>query len=252
MLYKYRIKYFNSTNVELIFFYECRITIVQLYFNIFELTKIRPYFMKRILFLLTFVLLVSCSKKVFKEKWVKEEAPAYFKARFETTQGNFDIEAKREWSPQGVDRLYQLIKNEFYTDIAIFRVVPGFVAQFGIHNDSLVNASWKKFKIDDEEVKESNDVMTISFARGGVKTRTTQIFINLKDNKRLDALDYSGVKGFPVIAKVIAGKENIKKFYGKYGDRLGMRQDSINLYGNKFIKKNYPEIDFIKKAYILK
>jgi len=194
----------------------------------------------------------SCSSKLFKEKWTKEEAPSYFKARFETTQGNFDIEAKRVWSPEGVDRLYQLIKNEFYTDIAIFRVVPGFVAQFGIHNDSLVNSSWRRFKIADEEVVESNDFMTISFARGGVKTRTTQIFINLKKNKRLDALAYSGVKGFPVIAKVIAGKDNILKFYDGYGDRLGMRQDSLNRYGNTFIRTNYPEIDFIKKAYILK
>ena len=208
--------------------------------------------MKKILGLIVLISFFSCSSKLFKEKWTKEEAPSYFKARFETTQGNFDIEAKRVWSPEGVDRLYQLIKNEFYTDIAIFRVVPGFVAQFGIHNDSLINASWRKFKIDDEEVVQSNDFMTISFARGGVKTRTTQIFINLKKNKRLDALAYSGVKGFPVIAKVIAGKDNILKFYDGYGDRLGMRQDSLNRYGNTFIRTNYPEIDFIKKAYILK
>ena len=207
--------------------------------------------MKKILGLIVLISFFSCSSKLFKEKWTKEEAPSYFKARFETTQGNFDIEAKRVWSPEGVDRLYQLIKNEFYTDIAIFRVVPGFVAQFGIHNDSLVNSSWRRFKIADEEVVESNDFMTISFARGGVKTRTTQIFINLKNNKRLDALAYSGVKGFPVIAKVIAGKDNILKFYDGYGDRLGMRQDSLNKSGNTFIRTNYPEIDFIKKAYIL-
>ena len=172
--------------------------------------------MKKILGLIVLISFFSCSSKLFKEKWTKEEAPSYFKARFETTQGNFDIEAKRVWSPEGVDRLYQLIKNEFYTDIAIFRVVPGFVSQFGIHNDSLVNSSWRRFKIADEEVVESNDFMTISFARGGVKTRTTQIFINLKKNKRLDALAYSGVKGFPVIAKVIAGKDNILKFYDGY------------------------------------
>ena len=208
--------------------------------------------MKKIIALVILISFLSCSPKLFKEKWTKEEAPAYFKARFETTQGNFDIEAKRQWSPKGIDRLYQLIKNEFYTDIAVFRVVPGFVAQFGIHNDSLINASWRKFNIDDEKVIESNNLMTISFARGGVKTRTTQIFINLKNNKRLDALSYSGVKGFPVIAKVIAGKDNILKFYDGYGDKLGMRQDSLNRYGNKFIRTNYPEIDFIKKAYILK
>ncbi|MFY0630625.1 MAG: peptidylprolyl isomerase [Flavobacteriaceae bacterium] len=208
--------------------------------------------MKKIVLLLMIVVISSCSKKVFKEKWTKELAPETFTARFETTQGNFDIIAKREWSPAGVDRLYQLIKHEFYNDVPIFRVVPGFVAQFGITNDSIVNKAWKDVGVDDEPVLQSNDYMTISFARGGVRSRTTQIFINLKDNKRLDELDYSGVKGFPVIAKVTSGKENIEKFYGKYGDKLGYKQDSINKYGNKFIRTKYPEIDFVKKAYILK
>lgn len=208
--------------------------------------------MKKVFLVLVVVLFAACSQKVFKEKWTEQKAPEYFKARFETTQGNFDIEAKREWSPQGVDRLYQLIKNGFYTDISIFRVVPNFVAQFGIHNDSVVNKSWRNFPIDDEPVLQKNDSMTISFARAGKKTRTTQIFINLKNNNRLDKLDYGGVKGFPVIAKVTSGADNILKFYDKYGDKLGRRQDSIQLYGNKFIRKNYPEIDFIKKAYIIK
>ncbi len=209
--------------------------------------------MKRILlFLLSIVILSACSPKLFKEKWTAEKAPAYFKARFETTQGNFDIEAKREWSPLGVDRLYQLIKRGYYTDMSVFRVVPNFVAQFGIHNDSILNKSWNNIKVDDEPVIESNKKGAISFARSGVKTRTTQIFINLKDNLRLDTLDYGGVKGFPVIAKVTSGIENVEKFHGGYGDKLGMRQDSIQKYGNKFIRKNYPEIDFIIKAYILK
>lgn len=208
--------------------------------------------MKKIVFLFVIVLIGACSKKVFKEKWTQKAAPAYFKARFETTQGNFDIEAKREWSPQGVDRLYQLIKNGFYEDIAIFRVVPNFVAQFGIHNDSLANKGWNSIKIDDEPVLQKNDKMTIAFARGGVKTRGTQIFINLKDNHRLDTLAYAGVTGFPVIAKITSGAENVLKFYDKHGDKLGRRQDSISTYGNKFLRKNYPEIDYIKKAYIIK
>lgn len=208
--------------------------------------------MKKFLLLAVLISVFSCSDKVFKEKWTQEKAPEYFKARFETSQGNFDIEAKREWSPEGVDRLYQLIKSEFYTDIAVFRVVPNFVAQFGIHNDSILNDSWDKYKVNDEPVVESNNKGAISFARSGVKTRTSQIFINLKDNNRLDEVDYSGVKGFPVIAKVIAGMDNVAKFYGGYGDKLGMRQDSIQKYGNKFIRKNYPKVDFIYKAYILK
>jgi len=197
-------------------------------------------------------MLFSCSKKLFNEKWTKEKAPIDFRAKFETTKGDFEIYAKREWSPQGVDRLYSLIKNGFYTDIAIFRVVPNFVAQFGIHNDSIINSKWDKYGVDDEPVLVKNDSMTVSFARGGVKTRTTQIFINLKNNNRLDELDYDSVKGFPVIAKVTKGAENVLNFYDKYGDKLGYQQDSIQKYGNKFIKKNYPKIDFIIKATLLK
>lgn len=208
--------------------------------------------MRKIIFLFIIVLVSACSKKVFQEKWTQKEAPESFKARFETTQGNFDIMAKRSWSPQAVDRLYQLIKYGYYTDMAIFRVVPNFVAQFGIHKDSLANKGWNSMKIDDEPVVQGNDAMTIAFARGGVKTRTTQIFINLKDNHRLDTLEYGGVKGFPVIAKVISGSENVLKFYNKHGDKLGRRQDSIHKYGYDFLKRKYPEIDYIKKAYIIK
>ena len=208
--------------------------------------------MKKFFITVLAITISACSTKLFNENWTKEQAPEYFKARFETTQGNFDIEAKREWSPQAVDRLYQLIKSEFYTDMAIFRVVPNFVAQFGINNDSILNSSWANYKISDEPVIKKNIKGSISFARGGVESRTTQIFINLKDNNRLDDLMYSGVKGFPVVAKVISGMENVMKFYGDYGDELGFRQDSIQQYGNDFIRRKYPKTDFIYKAYILK
>ncbi|AOW17359.1 peptidylprolyl isomerase [Polaribacter vadi] len=208
--------------------------------------------MKRILVLASIILMTSCATKKFKEKWLKKEAPATFKARFETTQGNFDIEAVREWSPNGVDRLYQLIKNDYYIDVAIFRVVPNFVAQFGIHNDSLINNAWQKRGIEDEPVIKKNDSMTISFARGGVSTRSNQIFINLKENYRLDELAYSGVTGFPVVAKVIAGQDNVLKFYDGYGDNLGRKQGEIAKLGNEFLRKEYPKVDYILKAYILK
>ncbi|QTE22065.1 peptidylprolyl isomerase [Polaribacter cellanae] len=208
--------------------------------------------MKNKLILLVGILLfASCATKKFKEKWMQKEAPATFKARFETTQGNFDIEATREWSPKGVDRLYQLIKYGYYNDVAIYRVVPNFVAQFGIHNDSLINKSWQK-GVEDEPVIRKNDSMTISFARGGVNTRSNQIFINLKENHRLDKLAYSGVTGFPVVAKVIAGQENVLKFYDGYGDKLGRQQGKINKLGNAFLREKYPKVDYILKAYILK
>lgn len=198
------------------------------------------------------VLISSCSPKLFKEKWTKEKAPSSFKARFETTQGNFDIVAQRSLSPKAVDRLYQLIKNDFYTDIALFRVIPNFVVQFGIHNDPTVNSEWKKYKIPDEPVVQSNDSMTISFARGGVETRTTQIFINLKDNHRLDETAYNGVKGFPVVAKVTNGAETIHKFYAGYGPEPAKKQGVISKEGNAYLRKEFPKLDYIIKAYILK
>jgi peptidyl-prolyl cis-trans isomerase A (cyclophilin A) len=160
--------------------------------------------------------------------------------------------AKREWSPNAVDRLYQLLKHDYYNDVAIYRVVPKFVAQFGIHNDTLINNAWGKRGVDDEPVIKKNDKMTIAFARGGKKSRSNQIFINLKDNPRLDKLDYGGVKGFPVVAEVISGKENVLKFYNGYGDKLGYKQDSISKFGNKFLREKYPKVDYIIKGYLLK
>ena len=194
----------------------------------------------------------SCSPKLINEKWLAEKSPEYFTARFETTQGDFEIEAKREWSPLGVDRLYQLIKNGFYTDISVYRVVPNFVAQFGIHNNKEVNQFWGRHKLDDEPVIEKNKAMTISYARAGRKSRGTNLFINLKNNNNLDKVNFGGVKGFPVVAKVISGKEVVKKLYDGYGDKLGMQQDSINQYGNDFIKRKFPNTDFILNAYVLK
>lgn len=207
--------------------------------------------MRKIILLLSIVLLSSCASVKFKERWLKEEAPNTFKARFETTKGNFDIVARRLWSPKGVDRLYQMIKHDYYTDVAIFRVVPKFVAQFGIHNDSIIHKSWRK-GIDDEPALAKNDSMAISFARGGKRSRSNQIFINLKDNNRLDTLEYSGVKGFPVVAKVIEGQENVLKFYSGYGDKLGYKQDSITKFGNQFLREKFPKVDYIIKAYIIK
>jgi len=205
-----------------------------------------------LLILLIGVLFGACSKTVFKEKWTTQHAPVEFKAKFETSDGNFEIVSKRVWSPEGVDRLYQLIKSGFYTDIAVFRVVPNFVAQFGIHQDSILNSNWDKFKVIDEPVKVSNEKGAISFARAGKETRTTQIFINLKDNNRLDSIEYDGVKGFPVVAKITSGMENVLKFYDGYGDELGMKQDSIQKFGNEFIRSKYPKVAFIKKAYLIK
>lgn len=116
----------------------------------------------------------------------------------------------------------------------------------------IINKAWQQRGIEDEPVLRKNDSMTIAFARGGVQTRSNQLFINLKENYRLDKLTYSGVEGFPVIAKVIDGQENILKFYDGYGESLGRKQDSIAKFGNAFLREKYPKVDYIKKANILK
>ena len=198
------------------------------------------------------LLLSSCSKKLIDQKWLSEKAPEYFTAKFETTQGDFEIEAKRSWSPEAVDRLYQLLKNGFYQDIAIYRVVPNFVAQFGIHNDKTVNDFWNKHPLNDEPVIEHNNAMTISFARAGKKSRGTQLFINLRNNNNLNKLVVGGVKGYPVVAKITSGENTVKKFYNGYANKPSQRQDSINTYGNVFLKRNFPKIDYILKAYLTK
>lgn len=205
-------------------------------------------------FLLFIIFLNSCnSNKVFKEKWTKKEAPEIFKARFETTKGNFEIEAYRDWSPKAVDRLYQLIISDFYSDVALFRVVPDFVVQFGIHNDSVLNNSWRNYKVVDEPAIKPNEEGAISFARGGIESRTTQIFINLKSNSpRLDTIFYSGVKGFPVVAKVTNGMDIVNSFYNGYAEQPSSKQDSIQLKGNSYLKSNFPKLDYIKKAYVIK
>ncbi|MFT0715577.1 peptidylprolyl isomerase [Flagellimonas lutimaris] len=198
------------------------------------------------------VAILSC-KSNFKLKWTNEKAPEYFTAKFETTKGDFEIESRREWSPVAVDRLYQLIEHGFYTDIAIFRVLPNYVAQFGIHNDSTIASSWNRVKIKDEPVLKPNTQGSVSFARGGPETKGTQLFINLKDNSpRLDTISFMDVKGFPVAAQVISGFDVVESFYDGYEAELDNKQDTIFAQGNTYLKKNYPKLDYIHKAYITK
>lgn len=200
--------------------------------------------------LLIIAVFTGCQKATFSNKWTGKQAPEEFKARFETTKGTFDIVARREWSPQGVDRLYQLIKYEHFNDMPFYRVIDGFVAQFG-HLDTLNTYQWDQFKLADEPVVEKNLEATIAFARAGKETRGTQLFINLESNSpRLDEIDSNGVIGFPVIAKVTAGMDNIKQFKS-YDDKprrmLGSKPNA-----NAFLRENFPEMDFIVKAYLLK
>jgi peptidyl-prolyl cis-trans isomerase A (cyclophilin A) len=206
--------------------------------------------MRTSFFICTVLLLSSCSKPFFSGKWTKETAPETFLARFETTKGNFDLEIKRELSPAGADRLYQLVKHGFFDSVVFYRVVPKFVAQFGT-SDTTREKAWSKYKLPDEEVKTSNARGTISYARGGKETRGTVLFINLVDNPRLDTINYNGVKGFPVLGKVVEGMNTVDSLYNGYGGTTMNQLDTMYRNKEAFFKK-FPKLDMVKKAYLVR
>lgn len=178
-------------------------------------------------------------------------APDTFQAFIVTTKGDITIEAYRNWSPQGVDRLYQLITSGFYTDNCIFRVQPEYVVQFGISDNPDANKFWDKHPIADEPVIGHNLKGVISYARDGANTRTAQLFINTKDNFKLDTVDYNGLRGFPPIAKIISGFEVVEAFNSKYGFEPANDQDSVMMQGNAYWEKKFPGMDYIREVRIL-
>lgn len=182
---------------------------------------------------------------------VTAQAPDSFTVDFETSRGNFTVMARRAWSPHGVDRLYYLVKNGFYDDTRFFRVIPRFVAQFGIPADPAVAAVWKDRTIPDDPVRASNVRGAVTFARGGPATRTTQLFVNLRDNVRLDTL---GGFGFPPIGEVTNGMGVVDSLHSGYGESMprgrGPMQDSISLQGNAWLDRNFPALDRVRRATI--
>lgn len=177
------------------------------------------------------------------------KAPDTFKAEFDTTKGKFVVEVTRSLAPNGADRFYNLVRSGYFTDIAFFRVVPGFMCQFGISGDPKVAAKWREATIPDDPVKGSNTRGTITFATAGPNTRTTQLFINYGNNTSLDS------QGFAPFGKVIEGMDVVDKIYDKYGDGPpfghGPSQGIIQTEGNAYLKKDFPEMDYIKSAKIL-
>ena len=175
---------------------------------------------------------------------LKEKAPEKYKAQFETTKGTFVVEVTRAWSPNGADRFYNLVKNGYYDGNKFFRVVPGFVVQWGIHGDPKISAAWRDAKFPDDAVKSSNKRGTITFATAGPNTRTTQLFINFADNSRLDAM------GFSPFGQVTKGMEVVDKINAEYGQSAD--QGEIQMQGNAYLEKQFPKMDGIKKATIVK
>jgi peptidyl-prolyl cis-trans isomerase A (cyclophilin A) len=204
--------------------------------------------MKKVIVILCSIIMSSCSDSPkFNPEWTYEQSPETFTATFETTKGNFDIEVNRKLSPRAADRLYQLVKHGYYDNAVFYRLVPGFVAQFG-NSDTLAMNQWRKTKIPDEPVIEGNKKGTVSFARSGKETRDLELFINLNDNPVLDTLNYEGVKGFPALGRVSKGMPTVEKLYSGYGESTMANE---NLYLNpKGFMQTYPKLDKIKKAYL--
>ncbi len=175
---------------------------------------------------------------------MKDKAPAKFKAQFETTKGIFVVDVTRAWSPNGADRFYNLVKYGFFDGTKFFRVLPGFMAQFGIHGDPAIAAKWQRANIIDDKVVESNRRGFVTFATAGPNTRTTQLFINFGENSRLDA------SGFSPFGKVSKGMEVVDKIFSGYGEQPD--QGAINAEGNKYLEANWPKLDAIKKATLVK
>lgn len=176
------------------------------------------------------------------------QAPATFNVKFNTTQGDFVIQVNRDWSPNGADRFYNLVKIGYFKDIVFFRGIEGFMIQFGIHGDPAVSAKWSESNIKDDPAKTgvSNDVGYLTFAKTGrPNSRSTQFFINLGNNRRLDSM------GFTPIGKVVSGMENFKKLNTEYGENKPQDQGSFQSKGNPYILGKYPKLDMIKSAEIV-
>ncbi len=182
---------------------------------------------------------------------LNEKAPDAFKVKVTTTKGDFTIECTRAWAPNGVDRFYNLVKAGYFTDIAMFRAIAGFMVQFGIHGNPDISAAWRDAKIqDDKSGVQSNTAGMVTFAMGGPNTRTTQMFINFGNNARLDS------SGFPPVGKVTEGMDVVNKINTEYGEGApsgrGPGQGKVQSEGNAYLKKNFPNLDYIKSATLVK
>ena len=174
---------------------------------------------------------------------MRKEAPAEYTIRFETSRGAFVVRVERAWAPKGADRLYNLVRTGYFEGARFFRVVPGFVVQWGLHRDPEVNTAWRNAVIpDDPAGKHTNARGTITFATAGPNSRTTQLFINFSDNARLDRM------GFAPLGKVVGGMEVVDALNAEYREQPN--QGRIMAEGNAYLQREFPRLDFIQKATI--
>jgi len=178
----------------------------------------------------------------------EERVPDVFQAILDTSKGPVTVEVRREWAPRGADHFYSLVKTGFYDGNRFFRVVRNFVVQFGISGDPQLNRLWANANLPDDPVKHSNVKGTLTYAQLGPNTRTTQLFINLKDNKALDK------QGFAPIGKVISGMDTVERFYSSYGEMAprgqGPDPSQIEVQGNSYLADHFARLDYINRATI--
>lgn len=174
---------------------------------------------------------------------------AIYQVLLTTTKGPVKLDVHPEWSPLGAARFGELVESGFYADIAFFRVLDGFVAQFGISGDPAVSKEWRSRTIKDDPVNASNKRGTLSFAMAGPNTRTTQLFINYGDNAQLDGM------GFSPFAQVVDGMEVVDALYSEYGEGAprgrGPDQGRVQKEGNDYLKKEFPDLDYVLSAEVL-
>lgn len=195
-------------------------------------------------FILT-LLLTACQKK----PEPKVVVPDVFRAKFQTSQGDFVVEARRAWAPHGVDRFHELLRMRYFDQGRFFRVVPGFIAQFGVHRDFSVHGKWREYFIADDPAVQKNLRGTLAYAMSGTTTRATEIFINLADNAALDQ------QGFAPFAQVVQGMEVVDRFYAGYGEMRpeGKYIDPNRVEGeaNEYLVQRFPNLDYILRTEIL-
>jgi peptidyl-prolyl cis-trans isomerase A (cyclophilin A) len=179
---------------------------------------------------------------------LKEQAPALYRVDFDTSKGPFVVEVHRDWAPIGADRFYNLVRNGFYDDARFFRVIEGFMVQFGVNGDPRVSAVWREARIKDDPVRISNKRSFVTFATAGPNTRTTQVFINYGDNSNLDS------QGFTPFGQVVSGMKVVDSLYSGYGEGaprgLGPDQGKVQAEGNAYLASKFGNLDYIKKATI--
>jgi cyclophilin family peptidyl-prolyl cis-trans isomerase len=188
-------------------------------------------------------------KSLLNPAGLKETAPATYNVKFDTSAGEFVVKVTRDWAPNGADRFYNLVKNGYYDDVRFFRAIAGFMVQFGINGDPAVNNAWRNARIPPDPVKQSNKKGYITYAMGASPdTRTTQVFINYGNNANLDKM------GFAPFGEVVKGIEVVDKLHTGYGEGAprgsGPEQGRTQMEGNAYLKKDFPKLDYVKKATI--